>query len=454
MINDLPIAIIGAGPSGLYAAEALLKQKPELKIFIFDALYCPYGLVRSGVAPDHYKIKEVIKLFDKTLAKEQITFLGNVHIGKDLTINEIREYFSAVIICTGAHKDRKLNIEGEDLTEVTNATNFVGWYNSHPWFQNFSIPFDKEKVYVIGQGNVAIDVSRILLKDPRKLETTDISQVVLEKLKSSKIKEVHLIGRRGPLEAAFTDKELKELGELDDVFVEVRKDDLILSNEEAQYLESAPKTLKSNFEILKQFSEKTYCGEKKRLKIRFFLSPLQFFSKNEDAPKNSLGSILLCKNRLEGQIGSKKAIATAEEFNEDVDIVLKSIGYKGENLENLPWDESRGTFIHEAGLIIDGSYQLYTSGWIKRGPSGVIGTNKADSFETVQTLINNFDKLPNPNKNLNEIYSLLLKKNIQPINFQDWKKLDNEEITRGKGIASRVKFNSNQEALSFLKLES
>lgn len=446
-MKDLSFAIIGAGPSGMYAADALLKNNPDASVFIFDSLYAPYGLVRSGVAPDHNKIKEVTKLFDKTFAKEQVSFLGNVHIGKDISVEELRSFFHAIIFCTGAHKDRSLGIEGEHLTHVCNATSFVGWYNVHPWFQDFRIPFNKKKVHIIGQGNVAVDVARVLLKNPKELESTDINPDVLEKLKSSEIRDVHMVGRRGPLQAAFTDKELKELGELEDVYVSVKKEDLILSEEERAYLENAPKTLKANYEILKNLSEKPFAGQSKTLSIRFFLSPVRFDSVDGE----TVSSVTFCVNLLSGDVANRKAVPTDKQIEEHTDIILKSIGYRGEQIDSLPWDDRKGTFSHEHGLISDGTYQLYTSGWIKRGPSGVIGTNKADSVETVQTVISHIEKLPPITKSIKELYELLSQRGVRVIHFNDWVTLNKAEMDRGEGIKPRVKFNSNAEALSYLE---
>ena len=438
------IAIIGAGPAGIYAAEALSKAKPEVQIYIFEALFCPYGLVRSGVAPDHYKIKEVSKLFDKTLSRDNVHFYGNIEIGKDITLSELRDHFSAIIFCTGAHKDRNLEIPGEDLNNVTTATNFVGWYNCHPWFQNQSFNLNHENVSIIGQGNVAVDVTRILLQDIEILKTTDISPLAINAIKESKIKNVYMIGRRGPLQAAFTDKELKELGELKDVHVNVNQEDLLLSSDEENWLAQAPKGLQKNYSILKEYSAREYQGQSRTLHICFFLSPTSFKG------DLSVESIELVKNKLEGPLDGRKAVPTTNYVNINSSLVFKSVGYKGQNLENLPWDNKKGTFLNDKGLVSDGSSQIYTSGWIKRGPSGVVGTNKADSVETINTLLENFESLPIPVKQPKSLIEDLKNKSIKLIELNDWIEIEKEEVRLGNQVSQRKKFLSNQDAINFL----
>ncbi len=441
------IAIIGSGPSGIYAAEALAKSSSDNSIYIIESLFCPYGLVRSGVAPDHPKIKEVAKLFDKTLARENVHFLANLEIGKDIEVSELENYFDAIIFCTGAHHDRSLGISGENLKNVETATNFVGWYNAHPWFEDKVFALDLENVAVIGQGNVAVDVSRILLKDVNALKTTDISYKALEALEKSKVKNVYMVGRRGPLQAAFTDKELRELGEIPDVFVNVNPEDLQLTPEEQEWLESSPKGLQKNYSILKDFSERTPNGESKNLHIKFFLSPVEFVG------DSSVEEIKLVKNTLTGDLSSRKAVASEIEEKLPVGLVFKSVGYKGRPIKGLPFDDTKGVFNHISGKIT-GEFEypkFFTSGWIKRGPSGVVGTNKADSVETVNTLLAEIDSLPKPKKSIADFLEYLNSKELDLIDFERWKLIDQEEIRRGNGIAPRKKFLNNKEALNFLK---
>lgn len=441
------IAIIGSGPSGIYAAEALAKLSTDNSIFIIESLFCPYGLVRSGVAPDHQKIKEVAKLFDKVLARENVHFLGNLEIGKNIEVVELEDYFDAIIFCTGAHHDRLLGIPGEGLGNVETATNFVGWYNSHPWFEDKVFDLELENIAVIGQGNVAVDVSRILLKNINDLRKTDISDKALEVLEKSKVKNVYMIGRRGPLQAAFTDKELRELGEIPDVYVSVNPADLVLSQEEQKWLEEAPKGLKKNYTILKEFSERSYNGESKKLHIQFLLSPIEFLGDEK------ISEIRLVKNSLSGDLSSRKATATESEKKLSVDLVFKSVGYRGRSLKGLPFDDAKGVFHHVCGKITGdlAHSKFYTSGWIKRGPSGVVGTNKADSVETVNALLAEIENLPQPNKSTTEFLDYLKSKQIELIDFESWKLIDQEEIRRGNTIAPRKKFLNNKEALNFLK---
>ena len=437
------IAIIGSGPAGLYAAEALSKSDQEIEIYIIEALFCPYGLVRSGVAPDHQKIKEVTKLFDKTLSKENVHFLGNVKIEEDLSLCEAKSFFDAIVLCNGAHKDRNMGIAGENLPGVHTATTFVGWYNCHPWFEQIDFDLNCENVSVIGQGNVAIDVSRILLNSINRLESSDISRHSLEILKASKVKNVRIIGRRGPLQAAFTDKELNELGELEDVFIKVDKDDLVLSEDEKTWLAASPKGIQRNYSILKDFSERTYQNQSKTLEILFFYSPKEFLG------IKNLEKIILEKNILSGPLDKRQAQGSGALIELKSEMVLKSVGYFGSGLGNLPFDDKRGTYKHQNGRLLE-TTGFYTSGWIKRGPSGVVGTNKADSVETITQLLADLPSLPGATKSIEELYSYLKAKNIQIIDFPAWKILDSEEVRRGGTTSPRIKFRNNREALDFL----
>jgi len=441
------IAIIGSGPAGIYAAEALTKTGLDLSVFIIEALFCPYGLVRSGVAPDHQKIKEVSKLFDKTLTKENVHFLGNIEVGKDFELSDLKAYFDAIIICAGAHQDRNLGIPGENLKNVDTATNFVGWYNCHPWFLDKQYNLDSHDVVVSGQGNVAIDVSRILLKDPLDLEPTDISRLSLESLRNSKSKNHYMMGRRGPLQAAFTDKELKELGEISNLHINVDAKELVLTDEEQAWLSQAPKGLQRNYSILKEYSEREYSDQTRTLHIRFFLSPLEFQGETK------ITSAKFAINDLVGPVENRKAVPSGKEIEIKSDLVLKSVGYKGKAFGELPFDPERGVLKNIKGQIfIEGESHPYyfTSGWIKRGPSGVVGTNKADSVETVETLLSVLDSLPNAEKSPTDFLEFLKSKNIQVISFLDWCKLNQEEIKRGKEVFPRLKFTDNKEALAFL----
>ncbi|MCL4140445.1 UNVERIFIED_CONTAM: hypothetical protein GTU68_006798 [Idotea baltica] len=371
-MSKIKIAIVGSGPSAFFAADMLLKKVENVEISIFEKLSEPYGLVRFGVAPDHAKIRSVTKAFEKTLQKENVTLFCNKEIGKDISLQELRDSFNAVILAYGAQTDRALNIPGEDLAGSYTATAFVAWYNGHQEFTNYEFDLSGENAIIIGQGNVAVDVVRILAKDPEDLKTTDIAEYAVTALKKSNVKNIYMIGRRGPVQAAFTDKELRELGELKNVNIKVNSKDLELNEASKLELESNSRS-KRNYEILKSFLEKDFNKNFKTIHLKFFLSPTELTGDNK---VNNAKFII---NKLE------------ESITIPCEIFMRSIGYRGLKLENLPFNEKTGTFYQETGRINDENgvhiKGLYTTGWIKRGPSGVIGTNKACSNETVRSLI-------------------------------------------------------------------
>jgi ferredoxin--NADP+ reductase len=452
MENKLEVAIIGAGPSGIYAGEALLKKLPNAHITFIDALPTPFGLVRSGVAPDHFKIKEVSRVFEKTLSNERVTFLGNIEVDKHISIQELRNMYHLVILCHGTTKDRKLGITGEGLEGVYPATEFVGWYNAHPWFtdKQFNLKSSSAAV-IIGQGNVALDIARIILKTTEDLSKTDISSSALESLKDSSIKDVYLVGRRGPLQIACTDKELAEFGDIENLDVVVNLEDLNLTQEEAEWLETAPKGIKRNFEILRNYAENRNDKKEKRLHILFNLSPIELLG------SEYLERALFTKNTLDGPLDARKAVPTEETISIECSTLFKSVGYLGTGLAGLPFNESRGIYPNNLGAVLnaDGSHLegIYTSGWIKRGPSGVIGTNKQDSAETVDKIISDLPRLDLSTKEGSEgLKSALNNRDIRFTTYEEWKQIDTLELSRGEASNKcRKKFETVVEMLSLLK---
>lgn len=439
------VAIVGSGPAGCYAAAALLKTFSEIKIDIFDKLFSPYGLVRSGVAPDHSKIKNVQNLFEKTLSDSRCRFFGNVEIGKQITLAELRDYYSAVILTHGAESDRKLGVEGEELTGSHTATEFVAWYNCHPGFKNKNFNLNTAKnIAIIGQGNVAVDVARILAKPVSELEHTDIGIHAIRALKSSAVTNIYVIGRRGPVQAAFTDKELKELGEIPGCDLLIDKNISKLTETDKAELESADKVKRSNFRILSEFAEKNDTGAKRKLHLLFLSSPVEIIG--DDKVK----SLKLEKNTLIGEPGNQKASGTGVFEELDIDLLFRSVGYLGKGIEGIPFDSKKGVYRNNLGRVQDESGNqikgLYCAGWIKRGPSGVIGTNKACSVETVNSIIE--DGLGPVDK---EIDALVKQKELRAISFADWQKIDAEELRRGaeKG-KEREKFVEIEEVFILL----
>jgi len=429
--RPLRVAMVGSGPSGFYATEALFRGDFQVTVDMFDRLPAPYGLVRYGVAPDHEKIKNVIKVYEKTAEKEGVSFLGNVEIGKDISVEELKKFYDAIIFTNGAETDKKLGIPGEDLPGSYTATEFVAWYNGHPDYRDRKFDLSQEVAVVIGQGNVAMDVCRILCKTVDELKTTDISQYALDALAGSKVKEVHMIGRRGPAQAAFTPAEIKEFGELMDCDPVVDPKDLEISEVSRKELED-PQRLK-NFETLEHYANSEHGGKNRKFISHFLKSPVELVGEGR------LEKIILEKNELTGESGKQKAKGTGEKEELACGIFFRSVGYRGLPIQGVPFHEQWGSILNEKGRVVDENGAavagLYTAGWIKRGPSGVIGTNKHDSDETVHCLLEDVDQLtPCETPDTNAVLELLKQKNVRVISFEDWKKIDAVEVEHGEKI--------------------
>lgn len=452
--NPLLVAIVGSGPSGFYAAEALIKSDINVKVDILERLPSPYGLVRSGVAPDHQKLKQVIALYQKTADSPDFNLIANVNVGTDITVEELCQSHHAVIMTSGAETDRKLGVPGEDLHGSYTATEFVGWYNGHPDYRNREFDLSHDVAVIIGQGNVAADVSRILSKTVDELKHTDIAQHALDALAESKIKEIHVIGRRGPAQAKFTPKELREFGELSDCNSIVRAEDMILNPEsEAELQEKSNIASKKIYDQFCEFSKREADSSKsKNCYFEFLMSPKELVGSTK------LEKVILEKNQLSGEAFKQSARGTGETIELETGILFRSIGYRGVPIAGVPFHESWGTIPNEKGRITDNDGnivpKLYTAGWIKRGPSGIIGTNRACSVETVQCLLEDIEKLDDgSNKSGAEaIYSILNGKNIRHISFDDWKKIDAKEVEIGKPKGKpREKYTYVDEMLSVLE---
>lgn len=432
--NPLLVAIVGSGPSGFYAAEALIKSDIHVKVDILERLPSPYGLVRSGVAPDHQKLKQVIELYKKTAESPDFNLIANVNVGTDISVNELAESHHAVIITSGAETDRKLDVPGEDLAGSYTATEFVGWYNGHPDYRDREFDLSHEVAVIIGQGNVAADVSRILSKTVDELKHTDIAQHALDVLAESKIREVHVIGRRGPAQAKFTPKELREFGELEDCNSIVREEDMILNSEsELELQEKSNIGCKKVYDQFCEFSKREIDTKKsKNCYFRFLMGPKELLGHGK------LEKVILEKNQLSGEAFKQSARGTGEIIELEAGILFRSIGYRGVPIEGIPFHEDWGTIPNEKGRVTDNENniipQIYTAGWIKRGPSGIIGTNRACSVETVKNLLEDIAKIDNNTKKLGAeaVYAILDRKKIHHLCYDDWTKIDTKEIERGK----------------------
>jgi ferredoxin/flavodoxin---NADP+ reductase len=451
--TPLRVAIVGAGPSGFYAAEHILKDSDlHAQVDLFDRLPTPYGLVRGGVAPDHPKIKSVIRVYEKTAAREGFRFFGNVKVGHDIEVEDLERLYHAIVFTVGCETDRQLGIPGEDLPGSHAATSFVGWYNAHPDYADREFDLSCERAVVIGNGNVAMDVARMLALTDHELRQTDTADHAIEALDAKQIREIVVLGRRGPVQAAFTNPEIKELGEMEDADVVVDPKEVELDPASQAYLESdeADKTTKVNVETLKEFSQRRPEGKKQRIVLRFLASPIEIKGDGK------VESIVVGRNELVEEGGTLRAKDTGEREELECGLVLRSVGYTGIPIEGVPFDERRGLILNEGGRILD-SHDAghktghYTAGWIKRGPSGVIGTNKKDALETVQNLFEDVEgqTLMNPEEpDPVAVENLLRERNIRFITFEDWQSIDQAEVGRGEPHGRpRVKFVRVEEML-------
>lgn len=444
--TPLRVAIIGSGPSAFYAAEHYFRSDLPVEIDMFERLPTPYGLVRGGVAPDHPKIKTVTKVYERTAAHPNFRFYGNVEFGRDLTIADIRAHYHQIVFAVGAQTDRRMGIPGEDLASSYPATEFVGWYNAHPDYRDLSFDLTQTTAAVIGNGNVAMDVARILASTYDELAKTDIADYALEALKHSQVRDIYIIGRRGPAQAAYTNPELKELGELADCDVIVRAQDAELDALSSEYvLTSGDKDAERNTQTLMRYSTQTPAGKTRRIHLWYLLSPTALNGADR------VETMELVKNELyKTDDGSLRPRATGEKITLPVGLVFRSIGYKGVALPGVPFDDKAGVIPNDHGRVLDPAAQsvvvgAYAVGWIKRGPSGIIGTNKPDSQETVDQALadaraNATFTPATPDRAAVE--TLLRERGVDFITFADWQKLDQTEIARGAALnRPRLKFS-------------
>ncbi|MEX2542845.1 MAG: FAD-dependent oxidoreductase [Trueperaceae bacterium] len=446
--DPLRVAVIGAGPAGFYTAEALLKAREDVSVDIIDRLPTPFGLVRYGVAPDHQKIKSVTRMYDRTCRDPRVRFLGNVEYGKDISHDEILAHYHAVVYAVGAPADRDLGIPGEDLPGSMSATEFVAWYNGHPDYREAAPLLDVNTVAVIGMGNVAVDVTRVLAKSVSELQATDIADHALGRLRSSDVRDVMMVGRRGPAQGKFTTKELRELGELENADIVVDPHELEIDEASRASVEGDA-VVKRNIDVLQAFAAKASMGKPRRVHIRFCLSPVEILGNDR------VEGLRLERNRLvPREDGSIAAVATGEYETWPVGLVLRSVGYRGTALPGVPFDERRATIPNDEGRVLDRpggrtAAGEYVAGWIKRGPSGVIGTNKADAMETVTALLADplRELAPEPAKP-QAVDALLASRNVDVFDYQRWCALDRLEVAAGESQGRpRVKLTEVSEML-------
>jgi len=450
--RPLRVAVVGSGPSGFYAAAALFKSDLALTVDMFDRLPTPYGLVRGGVAPDHQKIKSVIRVYDKTASDPRFRFFGNVTIGKDLSVAELSRHYHQVVFAVGNESDRRLGIPGEDLEGVYSATEFVGWYNGHPDFQDRSFPLDRaRRVAVVGNGNVAMDVTRILVQEPDELDPTDITDEAVAALRESAVEEVYLLGRRGPAQAAFSPKEIKEIGDLPCCDLIVDPAAMELDELTRAWIEGEPPSTRKNVDYLTSVSAQECAqvceGARRRVHCWFLVSPVELLGAN-----GRLRAVRIERNELvTGDDGVPRPRGTGQIEELEVDLLFKAVGYRGNPLEGLPFDQRTGIFPNVDGRIVDPTTGapvtgLYVVGWAKRGPSGLIGTNAADSQATVAAMLADAAEASapaDPAKEPAAIMDLLTERGVDFVSYQDWQRLDQDEVGRGKARGKvRVKYTA------------
>jgi len=430
MSKHLRVAIIGAGPAGIYAGNILHNQYPDVKIDLFDSLPAPYGLIRYGVAPDHPRIKGIVNSLHEMLAEGTIRFYGNVTFGRDITLEDIHAHYHAVIFATGAIKDAELNIPGIELEGSFGAADFVSWYDGHPDYPR-TWPLNAKQVAVLGNGNVALDVARVLAKGADDMLSTDIPANVYEGLKRSPVTDVHVFGRRGPAQIKFTPIELRELGEVEDVDIVVYEEDFGDNwfDEDAERVTNQQKVMAR---VLNSWRERELTGASRRLHLHFWHKPIEIVGQDGKVVGMKFERTAIEGNRL---------IDTGEIREYELGAVYRAIGYFGSELPNVPFDSKLGVIANEGGRVVraDGSPMigLYATGWIKRGPVGLIGHTKSDAMETIANLVADVEKLDDP-KNQHSLIAELDARGVKYTDWAGWLKLNSHELELGANDKSPV----------------
>jgi ferredoxin--NADP+ reductase len=438
----LRVAIVGSGPAGFYAADALLKSDdPTVEVDVIDRLPTPWGLVRLGVAPDHENIKAVSRAFEKTAAKPGFRFFGNVEVGSTVSHDELLDRYDAVVYTVGAQTDRRLGVPGEDLPGSWPATAFVAWYNGHPDFQELGFDLVTERAVVIGNGNVAIDCARMLALTADELAPTDTVDEAAEAIVRSPLEEIVMLGRRGPVQAAFTPPELKELGELAGAEPVVDAADLRLDAASERELEADRERARRNVDLLHEYAAREPEGKPRRIVLRFLVSPVAILGEDR------VEAIEVVRNELVEEHGRIVARPTGETETIPCGLVLRSVGYKGVALPGVPFDEQTGTIPNDRGRVA-GAERTYAAGWIKRGPSGVIGTNKKDAAETVELLLEDARAGRLAGAGSQGLAELLDEKGVDYVEYEGWQAIDAAERAAGEPLSRpRVKLTAWEELL-------
>ena len=418
------VAVIGAGPSGFYTVDALLKADKDIRVDIIERLPTPFGLIRGGVAPDHQTTKKVARVYEKTALTDGVGYFGNVEVGRDVTIAELQEMYDAIVLAVGAPRDRKLGIPGEDKTGVFGSADFVGWYNGHPDFTDLAPDLNTNTVVVIGQGNVAVDTARVLVKTAEEMTETDIADHAADAIAASPITDVYMVGRRGPIEAKFTNVELREMGKLEDCQPVI--DPAQLPDEVTGDWSDRDLRLKErNLATMKEFPDVDPAGKSKRVHFTFFAKPVEILGGDK------VEGIRMEHTRVE----DGRSVGTGEFFEIECGLVIPAIGYFSDPFPGVPFDADNGIVVHDEGRVGDG---IYAVGWIKRGPTGVIGTNKPDGDIAATQIVEDIADGTKPGREALE--ALLDERLVRQLRYQDWQTIDAAEVAAAKPGAPRRKF--------------
>ena len=418
------VAVIGAGPSGFYTVDALLKADKDIRVDIIERLPTPFGLIRGGVAPDHQTTKKVARVYEKTALTDGVGYFGNVEVGRDVTIAELQEMYDAIVLAVGAPRDRKLGIPGEDKTGVFGSADFVGWYYGHHEFTDLAPDLYTNTVVVIGQGNVAVDTARVLVKTAEEMTETDIADHAADAIAASPITDVYMVGRRGPIEAKFTNVELREMGKLEDCQPVI--DPAQLPDEVTGDWSDRDLRLKErNLATMKEFPDVDPAGKSKRVHFTFFAKPVEILGGDK------VEGIRMEHTRVE----DGRSVGTGEFFEIECGLVIPAIGYFSDPFPGVPFDADNGIVVHDEGRVGDG---IYSVGWIKRGPTGVIGTNKPDGDIAATQIVEDIADGTKPGREALE--ALLDERLVRHLRYQDWQTIDAAEVAAAKPGAPRRKF--------------
>lgn len=434
----LSVAIIGSGPAGFYAADALLKFRDDIDVDIIERLPTPYGLIRGGVAPDHQTTKKVAKKFERTALTDRVAFFGNVEIGEALTLSDLRDIYDVVILAVGAPADRKLTLPGSDKKGVHGSAAFVGWYNGHPDFCDLEPDLNINSAVVIGNGNVALDIGRLLARSDIGRSKTDLPTYAREAMDQSPIKDVYLFGRRGPADAKFTNVELREMLDLTES-ISIVDPDILPENAPDDFDDRAKRLAEKNLDTMRAFADRDPDQFDKRIHFEFYASPVEI-----------LGDDTVTGIRMERtKVVDDQALGTGDMFDVPCELVVAAIGYRAEPIEGLPYDEKRGIIPNDMGRIDHG---MYAVGWIKRGPSGVISSSRPDAAQVIDHIASDFgaDNFVGSKPGRQGFERALKDRDIRAVSFADWQALEDAELARATHPSPRMKFTDIDDMIDHL----